>query len=76
MDLKLNETAREIGYTLSEAIELAEGTLQLLEDAARQYGDGDMRYHALRALVAQIRAQVVGAADALETMADAHQKQL
>lgn len=75
MNLKLNETARELGKPLSNAVTIAEGTLMLLDDAAEHHGGGDARCHAFRALVEQIRAEVIKAADAYETIADALQEQ-
>ena len=46
---------------------LAEGTLQLLDDAVGRYG-GDARYHAFRALVMRIQAEIANATDAYEAV--------
>ena len=75
MHAKLNDTAYELERSLSDAITLAEGTLQLMDDAAGSY-DGDMRHHAYRTLVERIRAEVANAAEALGAVEIALQEQL
>ena len=75
MDTKLNDTAYELERSLSDAITLAEGTLQLMDDAAGQY-ERDMRHQAYRALVERIRAEIAKAADAFGTVEIALQEQL
>ena len=75
MDTKLKDTAYELERSLSDAITLAEGTLQLMDDAAGSY-DGDMRHHVYRMLVEQIRAEVANAAEAFGAVEIALQEQL
>ena len=75
MDTKLKDTAYELERSLSDAITLAEGTLQLMDDAAGHY-ERDMRYQAYRSLVEQIRTQAANAADAFGAVEIALHKQL
>ena len=75
MNQKLAQIACELQRSLSDATTLADGTLQLLGDAARQHAD-DARRDAFRALLSQIRLAVSEAADMSETIADALQEQL
>lgn len=70
MDFNLNETTCELASSLSETNSLAEGALLLLDDAADRH-DCDARYHAFRALMVEIQAEIANAADALEAMSDA-----
>ena len=74
MDLKLDETAYERERSFSDAATLAEGTLQLLDDAAGRHCGGDARYHAFRALVTRIQAEIANATDAYEAVATALQE--
>ena len=74
MNATLTDTAYELERSLSDAISLAEGTLQLMDDAAGHY-DGDTRHQAFRLMVEQIRAEVANAADAFEAVQIALQEQ-
>lgn len=55
MNFNPNNTAYEIERTLSDAISLTDGTLQLIDDAAER-NEGDVRRHAICALLERIRA--------------------
>ena len=74
MELNPSKTAYELASSLSDTSSLVEGALMLLDDAADRH-DCDARYHAFRALIAEVQSRIAYAADAVEAISDAFPEQ-